>query len=104
MLENYFSILLFIFVGLMVGVVPIALGWLLARALRLGVIGKNFQIFFWRFDLKSRGGWALGVNEGPPLKVAPPGGLAGWSVNVQLPSGVATLAAPPTHTASSPHD
>lgn len=30
MLENYFSILLFIFVGLMVGVVPIALGWLLA--------------------------------------------------------------------------
>ncbi len=30
MLENYFSILLFIFVGLMVGVVPIVLGWLLA--------------------------------------------------------------------------
>jgi len=29
MLENYFSILLFIFVGLMVGVVPMALGWLL---------------------------------------------------------------------------
>ena len=29
MLENYFSILLFIFIGLMVGVVPMALGWLL---------------------------------------------------------------------------
>ena len=30
MLENYFSILIFIFVGLAVGVVPIAMGWLLA--------------------------------------------------------------------------
>ena len=30
MLENYFSILLFIFVCLAVGVVPMALGWLLA--------------------------------------------------------------------------
>ena len=30
MLENYFSILIFIFVGLAVGVVPMAMGWLLA--------------------------------------------------------------------------
>ena len=30
MLENYFSILLFIFVGLAVGVMAMALGWLLA--------------------------------------------------------------------------
>src|SRR5210317_2008727 len=30
MLENYFSILIFIFVGLAVGVGPIAMGWLLA--------------------------------------------------------------------------
>ena len=30
MLENYFPILIFIFVGLAVGVVPMAMGWLLA--------------------------------------------------------------------------
>ena len=34
MLENYFPILIFIFVGLAIGVVPLTLGWLIS--LRLG--------------------------------------------------------------------
>ena len=38
-----------------------------------GVLRKISEIF-WRFDLKNRRGWALGVNEGPPPVPGPPGG------------------------------